>query len=65
MVQEKIIAEIEQRALTRGVAIGVACKRAGFAPSTFYRWKGGAIASFNRIYALSQAIDDIAKERAA
>ena len=65
MTQQDALAEIEKRALNRGVSINQACQRAGIAPSTFYRWKGGAVAGFERIWALSNAIDDIAKERAA
>lgn len=65
MDQKAIIAEIERRAHARGVTIGAACKRAKIAHSTFYRWKTGAGAPYDKLMAVSSAIDHIAKERAA
>ncbi len=65
MDQQTIIAEIEQRASDRGVAIVLACKRAGVNPSSFYRWRKGQPGALPKIAAVSSAIDDIAKERAA
>ncbi len=65
MDQSAKLAELETRAKERGVALSLACERAGIAYSTFYRWKRGTSAPWDSVIAVSSAIDDIAKERAA
>lgn len=68
MDQQKIIADIEQRAHDERVSIRFLCQRAGVHPTTFSRWKrtennpdpkGPNYKSIKRLW---DALDDIAAE---
>ncbi len=47
-------AEIEARAKDAGMSIVEVCRKAGIAPSTFYRWKAGetepTLGVYQRLY---------------
>jgi hypothetical protein len=52
----EILSDLETRASAADLAMTDACKRAGFHPSTFYRWKGGSPPSTRLLIRLEQVI---------
>jgi ACT domain-containing protein len=63
MQQDDLIKDIVASAAIARVSIPEACRYAGIAPSTFYRWRDGSEASLRRIHAVRDAIDAIKERR--
>lgn len=61
---QEIVSGLEARAKAAGLSIDTACRRAGFHPSTFYRWRNGETSpQFRLLQKLDDAIIVAERER--
>lgn len=63
MEEFKTPAEIEAMAKQAGISVAEVCRRAGVAPSTFTRWKGGSVPSTRTYGSLVRAAENAFDER--